>query len=513
VYDQIVEFQVAYASTIKALLAGTMVSAVCSIIGCFIILRRMAFMADAISHSMIAGIIGGYLIIRLILIAQPGLFKGDAQAPAMIIGAMLAGLLTVGMISFVTRVSRVKEDTAIGIMYTGIFALGGYVASLPQVSGMIHFHLYDLVVGNVLAVSNGKLMMMASITAIVFSCVLLFFRSFQLVSFDPVMAASIGIPVVAIDYLMTACTSLVVVSGVNLAGVILVVALIITPAASAYLLFDQLKKMLVAAALFGVAGFWLGYAFAVVSGTAAGATIVLTMTMIFLGTLFCAPRYGLIADVLRRASSVPQQLKEDVLGYLMRNNKRAAISDIVARMEGQGLGIRRAIRKLDRQNLLDVSAGLAVLTEAGEIEAIRLLRAHRLWETYLEKMGTPTERVHEIAHHLEHVSDNATVDYLDDRLGHPIRDPHGSEIPQDIHLQVGKVVSASLLREGNRAKVVKISDPAHASQLAVDMLITTLPRSADGDRWTFQLPNGKTCVLDHQGVDQILVEVIEANPR
>ena len=396
-------------------------------------------------------------------------------------------------------------------MYTGIFALGGFVASMRAVSGMIHFHLYDLVVGDVLAVRNGQLWMMAGVTALVVVCILLFYRSFQLVSFDPVMAASIGIPVLAIDYLMTACTSLVVVSGVNIAGVILVVALVITPAATAYLLFDRLKRMLFAAAALGVIGFWLGYFVSTWTGTTPGPAIVLTMTVIFLATLFAAPRYGLIADWLRRASTVPQQTKEDVLGFMMRGEKRISVANIAVRADGHGFGIRRAIRKLDRQGLLEVRGGYAELTAQGEKEAVRLLRAHRLWETYLERLGTPDEKVHKIAHQLEHASDEATVEYLDDRLGHPIRDPHGSEIPPDLaHLQVGKIVRASLLRQGHRARIHRLLDE---SLLVPLKLVTGMEfevglRVDDGRLWTLNMADGRHVKLNHQQADAIEAEIM-----
>ncbi len=115
--DWLTELQLNYGHVIKPLIVGTLVSIVCSVIGCFIVLRRMSFLADAIAHSMLAGVIGGYLLMKI-------LTGGEAKLGALLIGAILAGIVTVGMVGFVTKVSRLKEDTAIGIMYTGIFALG-----------------------------------------------------------------------------------------------------------------------------------------------------------------------------------------------------------------------------------------------------------------------------------------------------------------------------------------------------------------------------------------------------
>ena len=219
----------------KALIGGGLVAIVCGVIGCFVILRRMAFLGDALSHAMLAGVTSGYLFMQIV-------FGIEAHAPGMLVGSIVAGLITVGLIGFVSKVSRIKEDTAIGIMYTGIFAVGGVLASV--FSHRIHLDLYHFVTGMVLGVEDADLWMMAVVTAVVLAIVILFFRYFQITTFDPVMAASLGIPVVAIDYLLTTCTSLVVVSAVSIVGVILVVGLLVTPAATAYLLSDRLSRMM-----------------------------------------------------------------------------------------------------------------------------------------------------------------------------------------------------------------------------------------------------------------------------
>ena len=247
IYESLVNLQIEQGYLIKPLIVGTLVSIVCSVIGCFIVLRGMSFLADAIAHSMLAGVIGGYLIMKLI-------FGSEANLGGMLIGAILAGVVTVALIGFVTRVSRIKQDTAIGIMYTGIFAAGAFAVSLKSVGSLIHIDIYHFIVGSVLSVSNSELWLIAIVTSFVLSMVLLFYRPLQITSFDPVMAASIGVPVVAVDYLLTACTSLVVVSGVRVAGVILVVALIITPAATAYLLSDRLDRMILISAFIAAVG-------------------------------------------------------------------------------------------------------------------------------------------------------------------------------------------------------------------------------------------------------------------
>ena len=131
------EFLTEYGYLIKPLATGTLVAISCSVLGCFIILRRMSFLADAIAHSMLAGVIAGYLIVKMVI-------GGEAETGAMLLGAIIAGVLTVGMVGFVTRFSRLKEDTAIGIMYTGIFAVGSFILSLEMFGQYIHLSLIHI---------------------------------------------------------------------------------------------------------------------------------------------------------------------------------------------------------------------------------------------------------------------------------------------------------------------------------------------------------------------------------
>ena len=489
---------------IRTLIALTLVSTVCSVIGCFVILRRMSFLADALAHSMLAGVVAGYLLMKL-------MFGVEASAPGMLLGALLAGLLTVATIGFVTRVSRIKQDTAIGIMYTGIFAIGGFFASYKPLSQHIQVDLYHFVVGSVLSVTDSDMWMLVGVTVVVLSAVLLFYRQLKLTSFDPVMAAAIGIPVVALDYLLTACASLVVVSGVSIVGVVLVVALVITPAASAYLVQDRLHRMMVVAVIMGVISSWLGYGLATVAGVAPGPAIVVVNTAVFLLTLFVAPRYGLIADWWRRRQTVPQMMTEDVLLLTYRSRPEPPLSEaLLAAAGGTSRQLKRALSHLQSRQWMDRIDGQWQLTEQGELEAQRLVRAHRLWETYLEQVGMPTDRLHETAERLEHVHDEAAVDYLDDKLGHPLVDPHGSEIPENVQrLMSGAGVKLSLLREGYQVQVMQLlTGDSLPAQIQVGALLTVGPRSEDHEIWNVCTENGDWIELDHLAADSVEVTVV-----
>lgn len=403
----------------KALIGGCIVAISAGVVGCLVVLRRMAFLGDALSHAMIAGVAGGYLVMKM-------LFSLEAHAPGMLLGSLIAAILTVALISFVSRISRVKEDTAIGIMYTGIFALGVVAVSIFR--HYIHIDLMHFIMGDILGVADADLWVSAFVAATVLSILILFFRHFQIATFDPVMAASIGLPVLFLDYLLTTCVSLVVVSAVSMVGVILVVGLLITPAATAYLLSDRLDRMMGLAALFGVTSVVGGLYLCVWLDSAGGGAIMLFCTLQFLVVLAVAPKYGLLARWLRLRNLVPQQTIEDILTTILRYGKATPLP-IIRKYTEASTGIRKALKRMSQDGLLLETGDGYQLTDDGREEANKVLRAHRLWETYLEKIGTPQAEVHPTAHRLEHISDGNTVDYLDEKLGKPDQDPHGKSIP------------------------------------------------------------------------------------
>ncbi len=402
----------------KALIGGSIVAIVSGVVGCLVVLRRMAFLGDALSHAMIAGVAGGYLFMKL-------LFGLEAHAPGMLLGSLISAVVTVALISFVSRISRVKEDTAIGIMYTGIFALGVVAVSIFR--HYIHIDLMHFIMGDVLGVADSDLWVSAFVAATVLTIIIFFYRHFQITTFDPIMAASIGLPVIVLDYLLTTCVSLVVVSAVSMVGVILVVGFLITPAATAYLLSDHLDKMMLLSALFGVTSVIGGLYLCVWLDSAGGGAIILFCTFQFLVVLLIAPKYGILAGWRHLHRMIPQQLIEDILTIILRHKKpadRAVISQFVE----QEKELDKALRQMAQEQLLTLSGSEYELTEKGRQEATKVLRAHRLWESYLDSIGTPKEKLHATAHHLEHLKGEATVEYLDEKLGNPTQSPHGKTI-------------------------------------------------------------------------------------
>lgn len=484
---------------LKALLGGTLVAVVCAVVGCLVILRRMAFLGDALSHIMLAGVAGGYLVMKLA-------FGQEAHAGGMLVGALIASVLAVAMIGFVSRVSRIKEDTAIGVMYTGLFAAGAVLVTVY--SSDIHIDLYHFIMGDVLGVADDDLRASAIASALVLSLVILFFRHFQVTSFDPVLAAALGLPVLLIDYALTTCVSLVVVSGISMVGLILVVGLMITPAATAYLLTDRLQRMMWLAAGFAassvVGGLYLAYAI----DSSGGAAIMLFCSLQFLVVLGIAPRYGLLAGWLRRRRMLPQELVEDILGLVLKAGARAVSPGELR--DGLGHEPRatlRALKRLVQDGMLEARAEGYALTEQGTLQARRLQRAHRLWETYLSQVGTPEADLHGQAHKLEHLHEEASVDYLDHILGHPLKDPHGSEIPPDfVDTGSGQPVMVSLLRKDQGGTIVEVKPAATYTPLKKGEHIKLRPRNTATNRWVVERADGSVVELDHPAADGVLVQ-------
>src|SRR5690606_17411642 len=212
---------------------------------------------------------------------------------------------------------------------------------------------------------------------------------------------------------------------------------------------------------------------------------------------------------VRRWQMIPQTLTEDILGCLRRDDSAStSMATMTKHVSGPSGSIRSAVAQLVKQGLVHRQAADSyVLTELGEIEARRLMRSHRIWETYLQRVGTPSTEIHDRAHILEHLHDEGTVDYLDDRLGHPLTDPHGNEIPEDfIHLIPGSDVNASLLREGHVAIVQQVSEGL-ADRFQVGDQLTAGPRKDDNETWTFKVSGGEEVSLNHEQADQIIVRL------
>lgn len=253
----------------NALVTSIVIGVVAGVVGCFIILRGMSLMGDAISHAVLPGVAISYIF-----------------SINFFIGAILFGLFASIIITFISNNSKIKGDTAIGITFCSFLALGVILIGFANSST----DLFHILFGNVLAVQDVDKWLTIGIAAIVLIIVWLFFKPLLLTSFDPNMAKAFGVCVNAYHYLLMALLTVVSVTAMQSVGTILIVALLITPAATAYLYTKSLRNMIFLSAFFGalasVIGLFIGYSF----NLAVGSTIVLTATSIFLISFLVSPK-------------------------------------------------------------------------------------------------------------------------------------------------------------------------------------------------------------------------------
>ena len=266
-----------YEFMVRGLLAASMVGAVCSLLGTYVVLRGMAFFGDALAHAVLPGVAIAYLI-------------GGASGP-IFWGGLAAGVTTAFGIGAISRSGQIREDTAIGVIFAGMFALG--VALISTVRSFT-VDLTHFLFGNVLGVSNADLRLTAVFAALVILLVVAFYKEFLVISFDPVLAATLRLPTQFFRYLLLVMIAVTIVVSLQTVGISLMVAMLVTPAATASLLARRLPVMMVLAMLVGifsgVAGLYLSYYVNVASGPA----VVLVATALFLLAFLFAPGRGAV---------------------------------------------------------------------------------------------------------------------------------------------------------------------------------------------------------------------------
>ena len=253
----------------NALITALVIGIVGGAVGCFIILRGMSLMGDAISHAVLPGVAISFIL-----------------GINFFIGAIIFGLLASTMITYIKSNSIIKSDTAIGITFSSFLALGIILIGVANSST----DLFHILFGNILAVQDMDMWITIIVSLLVLATITIFFRPLLLTSFDPILAKSMGVKVTFYHYLLMVILTLVSVTAMQSVGTILIVALLITPAATAYLYANSLKTMiLISSALGALASFlglFIGYSFNI----AAGSSIVLTSALFFLISFFIAPK-------------------------------------------------------------------------------------------------------------------------------------------------------------------------------------------------------------------------------
>jgi manganese/iron transport system permease protein len=264
----------AFGFFVRALLAAGIVGLVCAVVGCYMVLRGLTFMGDAISHSAFPGVVVAYLL------------KGPFY-----VGAVIAAVGTALAIGWVSRRGKLRGDTVIGVLFAGMFSLGVFLFST------IHNYVGDLfgfLFGQILGISTTDLIALSLLAAIVLVVVVVLWKELLYSTFDPLGAAASGLPVGALDYLFLALIAATIVVSLQAVGIILVVAMLVTPAATAQLITQRFGRLMAIAITIGVSCPMIGLYFSFWLNSASGATIVLLETIVFIVVLLIGPRTGLL---------------------------------------------------------------------------------------------------------------------------------------------------------------------------------------------------------------------------
>jgi manganese/zinc/iron transport system permease protein len=430
-----------------AALTGTLAAVCCALLGNFLLLRRQSLLGDAISHTVLPGIVVGFLVF------------GTRSAGPMLLGAIVSALVAAALIELVKRYGKLEPGAAMGVVFSVMFALGVLLmeraaarsvdldaecvlyGQLEDVMWLKAQSFSDLASMAVWADFPREAITLVVITFIVALAIIVFFKELRITAFDPELATSLGIPAGAVHFVTTALVAVAAVASFEAVGSILVVAMLVCPPATARMFTDRLSTQVWLSAIFavsaGVGGYVLG-AFGPMwigmehSLSAAGMMTVVSGAMMGLAIL-AAPNHGVIARRLRAISLSAGIAREDLLAMLYRleeNKAGVALSaQNIRGALGGGLPPRVALARAQRRDEITLTGSGAALTEGGRAKARSLVRTHRLWETYLvNELGMRPDHVHTTAEALEHVTSVEMAQELRERTSEAT-DPHGKPIP------------------------------------------------------------------------------------
>lgn len=261
-----------YDFIVRALLASVIVGVVCSILGVYIVLRGMAFLGDAMAHTILPGVVVAFLL-------------GWPLA----VGALIMGVLTALGIGVLTERTSLKEDTAIGVIFAGLFALG---VAMLSARGNYSIDLAHFLFGNMLGVSTGDLILTAALGFVVLALIFLFYKEFLVLSFDPLLAQTLRLPTKFLNYLLLMLIAVTIVVALQVVGVALILAILVTPAAAASFMTRRLPSMMVVSAAIGVFSGVIGVYASYYLNIASGPAVVLVATLVFLIVLGLAAIRG-----------------------------------------------------------------------------------------------------------------------------------------------------------------------------------------------------------------------------
>lgn len=412
-----------------ALIGSVLLGISCGLLGSFLVVRKMALVGDALSHAVLPGVALGFL------------WNLSKDPWAIFIGATIAGLLGTAVVSAITHTTRLKEDAALGMVLAGFFSVGICMVTMIQrlptgnKSGIDKF-----LFGQAAAIGPGDVQLMAFVTGLAIVVLYVFYKEFLVTSFDPGFARSYGIPLQIFHHALMLLLAFAVVIALQAVGVVLVSAMLITPAAAAYLLTDRMHRMLILSAVFGTFAGAIGAFFSFLGPSLpTGPFMVLGASVVFALAFMFGPRHGVFVKWVQQRSRSRRVGRENTLKSLYHVLEARAF-------QGEGITIQELAQR--RKQTIEETMAQATelkkhdfatlnedkdqlfLTPVGWQRAVGIVRNHRLWELYLtNEAAIPADHVHEDAEKIEHVLGEDVVRRLEKNLAYARKDPHGRDIP------------------------------------------------------------------------------------
>lgn len=402
-----------------------LIGAGAALVGCFTFLKKKSLVGDAVAHSILPGVCLSFIL------------SGTKNPVYLLVGATITGFLSIVIMDIISNRSKLKPDTSIAIVLSVFFAIGMMLLSSIQggdsgnQSGLNHF-----LFGKAASMVRYDVIVFSIVDIVLIISIFLGYRLLKIFSFDPQFAQAIGLPVKAINVLLSILTVLAVATGIQSVGVVLMAALLITPAASARFWTNKLFNMLLIAILFGMlAGLFGSFISYSAPSMPTGPWIVMLLSIIAVISVYFSPD-GLFFRRRQQIRHKRKIVKENILKtiYQLREiNKTQEIFSISQLREKRAFANKEfvySIKVLEKEDYIMKNGESLMLSKKGLRESARVVRLHRLWELYLStRMRMKSDHVHDTAEAMEHIISPEMEKELLQELDYPVTDPHQSLIP------------------------------------------------------------------------------------
>lgn len=414
--------------SVNIVVFGTMLLGACSaLIGTFSFLQKRALIGDTIAHALLPGICIAFLI-------------HPVKNPwVLITGAIISGLISIYVIDYIKANSKLKNDTIIALTLSLFFGIGLFLLGIIQQgsygsqSGIDHF-----LFGKAAALMKADLIAYGLLAFSTILIIVLFYRAFFITTFDENFAKSINYPVKTIKFILSTLTVIAIAIGIQTVGVVLMAAMLVTPAAGARYWTNNLKYLLLGSAILGsLSGFFGAFISYTAPQMPTGPWIVLSLSVFTISSILFAPKKGLFQRFWKKKKWQERLELENILKtfYLLGEEdkqfqKARNLQEIIHRRFFETASLKKHLQKLVKQEKLIQVNEKFTLTATGKHEGQRLSKIHRLWEMYLTtELNIAPDHVHEDAESIEHIITPEIERKLEEALGFPEKDPHERNIP------------------------------------------------------------------------------------